>query len=81
MKMIKSLVAAAVLSIAAVGVASAAITVDQLTSSADVRVVVKDGVATVTGNVESNFDRVRVGQAAAKIEGVNEVRNLIFFSS
>ncbi len=81
MKMIKSLVAAAILSTAAVGVASAAITVDQITSSADVRVVVKDGVATLTGNVESNFDRVRVGKAAAKIDGVTEVRNLIFFSS
>ena len=81
MKTVKTLVAASILSLAAVGVASAAVGLSQTTSSANINVTVKDGVATLTGNVESNFDRIRAAQAAAKIEGVKEVRNLIFFSS
>ena len=80
MKMIKTLVAATVLSAFAIGSASA-ITIDDVSSSTNVNVTVKNGVATLFGNVDSNFEKQQAAQAAAKIEGVDSVRNLLTFSN
>ena len=46
-------------------------------SSPDVNVVVNNGIATLTGHVESNLDRSMAAKAAANLDGVTEVRNLI----
>jgi len=80
MKLIKTLIAASILSLAAVGSASA-ITVSDVTSSANVRITVENGVATLFGHVDSSFERYQVGQAAKKIDGVDRVRNLLLFSN
>ena len=76
MKMIKTLIAASIL----VAGSASAITVDQVTSSANVNVKVENGVATLWGTVDSHFDRTQAGYAAAQIDGVDEVRNLLFAS-
>lgn len=51
------------------------------TSSVNVNLTVKDGVATLYGNVDSQFESVQAGKEAAKIEGVHKVRNLLFYSN
>ena len=80
MKMIKSLIVATVLATAAIGSASA-LTLDQATSSTNVQVTVNNGVATLFGNVDNNYERYQAAQAAAKIDGVDEVRNLLTYSN
>ena len=40
-----------------------------------------NGVATLSGNVESAFDRELVERQARKIDGVHRIINLITFSS
>ena len=77
MKMIKMLIASSIL----VAGAASAITVDQVSSSANVNVKVENGVATLWGNVDSNFEKIQAGIAAAKIEGVERVQNNIFFTN
>jgi len=80
MKTIKTLIAATLLTSFAMGSANA-LTVQDVTSSANVRVQVENGVATIFGNVESGFDKQLVAQQAKKIEGVERVRNLLTFSN
>ena len=81
MKIIKSLAAATVLSVFAIGSASA-ITLDQVTSSTNLNITIdSNGVATLFGNVDSSFEKYQAAQAAAKIEGVESVRNLLTFSN
>lgn len=80
MKMIKTLVAATLITTFAIGSAQA-LTVRDVTSSANVRIKVENGVATLWGNVESSFDRELVARQAKKIDGVERVNNLITFSN
>ena len=80
MKMIKSLVAATFLATVAFGSAHA-ITIDDATSSANVNITVVNGVATLFGNVDSQFESIQAANAAAKIDGVESVRNLLVFSN
>lgn len=80
MKTLKTLIAAAALATLTIGSASA-LTVDQATSSANINVKVENGVATLFGHVESNFDRIQAADAAKRIEGVDKVRNLLTFSN
>ena len=78
MKMIKTLIAASVLATVAIGSASA-MTIDQGTSSTDVNVKVENGVATLFGHVDNNFEKYQAAQAASMIDGVESVRNLLTF--
>ena len=80
MKFIKILAAAVLLSTFAMGSANAMYLGD-VTSSANVRYCVVNGVATLSGNVESAFDRELVERQARKIDGVHRIINLITFSS
>ncbi len=80
MKTLKTLIAAAALATLTIGSASA-LTLDTIASPAKVRVTVNNGVATLYGNVENNFERLQAAKAAAKIEGVERVRNLLIFSN
>ena len=83
MKMIKSIAATIVIvGTLAAGSASAMIpaSIDRLTSSVNVNVTVKNGVATLFGNVDSQFERLQIARAAAQLEGVDRVRNLLTFS-
>lgn len=49
-------------------------------SSVDVNVAINNGIATLTGHVESALDRFSAGNIAAGMAGVEEVRNLITFA-
>jgi len=80
MKTIKTLIAATLLTSFAMGSANA-LTIQDVTSSTNVRVQVQNGVATIFGNVESGFDKQLVAQQTKKIEGVDRVRNLLKFSN
>lgn len=80
MKMIKTLIATALIATFALGSAHA-LTVRDVTSSANVRIKVENGVATIWGNVESSFDRELVARQAKKIEGVERINNLLTFSN
>jgi len=77
MKTVKILLAASVLM---AGAATAA-PFHQISSSANVNIKIENGVATLWGNVDSSFDRAQAGRAAAKLEGVKKVRNLLSFSN
>ena len=77
MKLAKTLLAATILATA--GAASAA-SIDEVSSSANVRVTVNNGVATLHGNVDNNFERVQAASKALQIDGVNRVLNLITYS-
>ena len=50
------------------------------TSSTNVNYTIEDGVATIYGTVDSNMEKTMVGYNAADLEGVDEVRNLLFVS-
>ena len=76
--MLKVFVTATLISILAMGSASA-LTVRDVTSSVGVRVTVKDGVATLYGHVDSNYEKFQAARAASQIEGVESVRNLLTF--
>ncbi len=80
MKMIKTLAAATVLATVAFG-STNAITLDNVSSSTNLNVTVNNGVATLFGNVDSQFESVQAERAAAKIDGVESVRNLLNFSN
>ena len=74
----KKLIATAVLASAFVAGTAFAAPLDGFAgSSVNVNVAVDNGIATLTGHVESNLDRSMAAQGAAKLEGVEEVRNLI----
>ncbi len=78
MKMLKTVIAATVLSLAVMGSASA-LTLNQVSSSVGIRVTIENGVATLFGHVDSNFERIQAANAAKKLEGVERVRNLLTF--
>ena len=80
MKMIKTLFAATVLSVFAIGSASA-LTLEGISSPEKVNITVQNGVATLFGNVDSNFEKHLAAKAAAELEGVDRVRNLLIFSN
>jgi len=80
MKTIKTLVAATLLTVFAIGSAQA-LTVRDVTSSANVRITISNGVATIFGNVESSFDKELVARQAKQIEGVERINNLLTFSN
>ena len=80
MKMIKTLTAATLLTVFAMGSAQA-LTVKDVTSSTNVRITINNGVATLFGNVESSFDKHLVAQQAKKIEGVTRINNLLTFTN
>ena len=83
MKISKSIVASLVIAGAMFAGTAVAATSDlsDLTSSTNVNVTVKDGVATLFGSVDNGFEKRLVADAAAKIEGVDSVRNLVTFSN
>lgn len=80
MNTLKTLIAAAALATLTIGSASA-ITLDTVTSSVNVNVTVQNGVATLYGSVDSNFERIQAGNAAAKLDGVEQVRNLLTYTN
>ncbi len=83
MKLTKSIIATALIAGSLVAGSASAMTpvnIDGLSSSTNVNVSVKDGVATLFGSVDSQFERIQVANAAKKLEGVNQVRNLLTFS-
>ena len=73
----KSILASIVIATAMFAGSASAITVDQVTSSANVRINVENGVATIFGTVDDHSEKVLLSQAAAKIDGVDSVRNLV----
>ena len=83
MKISKSILASVVIASAMFAGTAAAATpsLDRFTSSTNVNISVKDGVATLFGSVDNGFEKRLVANAAAKIEGVDSVRNLITFSN
>jgi len=50
---------------------------DPYTESFEITVKVKDGVATLTGMVDSYFERAQAEDAASRVRGVREVKNLV----
>jgi len=76
MKMFKVLVAASFLFASS----AYAFQFNNPTSSSNIRVVVNNGVATVSGNVESYFDRILVEREIKKNPTVTSVRNLLLIS-
>lgn len=83
MKLSKSILATVVIAGALVAGSASAMTPKTLTgvsSSTNVNVTVKDGIATLFGTVDSSFERVQAANAAAKLDGVERVRNLLTFS-
>ena len=77
----KTLITTALLATALVaGSAFAAPLADFAGSSVDVNIAINNGIATLTGHVESALDRFSAGNMAAGIDGVEEVRNLITFA-
>lgn len=77
----KKLIVTAILATAVVaGSAYAAPLADFAGSSVDVNIAINNGVATLTGHVESALDRFNAGNMAAALAGVDEVRNLITFA-
>lgn len=79
MKIFKTLIAASFLATVAFGSANA-LSVDDLLSSPMINLVVKDGVANLYGSVDTESDSIAAEHAAAQIEGVESVRNNLFFS-
>ena len=79
MKISKSMIATVVIA-AAMFAGQAAAFAPLGVSSADLNVTVTNGIATLFGHVDSNLDRVLAENAAAALDGVTEVRNLITFS-
>ena len=77
----KKIITTALLATAIVaGSAYAAPLADFAGSSVDVNIAINNGIATLTGHVESALDRFSAGNMAARIDGIEEVRNLITFS-
>lgn len=83
MKISKSILASVVIASAmfAGNAAAAAPSLDSFTSSTNVNISVQDGVATLFGSVDNGFEKRLVEVAAAKMEGVDSVRNLVTFSN
>lgn len=83
MNVSKSIIASIVIAGAMfAGTASAAAPgLNKLTSSTNVNLTVKDGVATLFGSVDSGLERKLIASAAAKLDGVDSVRNLVTLSN
>ncbi len=87
MKLNKSLFSAAVIAGSLLaGQASANISASDfskalrtVTGPAKVSVTVKDGVATLFGHVDSQFERLQAASAVEKIDGIDQVRNLLTY--
>ena len=65
-------------SAAAFGKPSLAIEVQSAVSSGNVNVHLSDGVAILTGRVDSSYDAQAAERAAARYEGVKQVINYIY---
>jgi len=76
----KLLSAAIALPLLFAGAISAA-SIDGSTSSTNVYYTVNDGVATVYGNVESAIEKTTIETNLERLEGVDDVRNLIVVSN
>ena len=50
------------------------------TISTNVQLDVANGIATIYGNVDSPIEKTLVGNEAAKLDGVEEVRNYLIVS-
>ena len=50
------------------------------TNSTNVQLDVENGIATIYGNVDSPMEKTLVGNEAAKLDGVEEVRNYLIVS-
>ena len=79
MNLLKSVVVCTVLSIAVIGCGTPVKLKHEGSSSSGIRVSVKNGVATLYGHADSNFERIQAGNAARKLDGVTRVRNLLTF--
>jgi len=73
MKILKTLAATTIL---VTGSASAAI-LDGVSTASDIHVHVENGVATLSGRADNNFDSIQAELAAERIDGVEAVRNLL----
>jgi len=73
MKALKTLAATTIL---VTGSASAA-TLDGVDTASDIQVQVENGVATLSGRADNNFDSIQAELAAERIDGVEAVRNLL----
>ncbi len=65
-------------SAAAFGKPSLALEVQSAVSSGNVNVYLSDGIAMLTGRVESSYDALAAERAAARYEGVEQVINNIY---
>lgn len=81
MKMIKTVISSVFVAGVLMSAAASANVLSGVTASTNVRVNVEDGVATLYGTVDSQFERTQAGVAAKNLEGVDEVRNLIVFTN
>ena len=79
--MSKTIAASLVIAGAMLAGNASALTLDEVSNSTNLNVVVKDGVATLFGHVETQFESIRAEAAAGDIEGVDEVRNTLTFSN
>jgi len=80
MKLIKSTAIALVLGTFAMGSAHA-LTVDAPgVSSPTLNLIIDNGVATLSGSVESSLERVLAENHVARLEGVEQVINLISYN-
>ena len=81
MKMMKTVISSVFVAGVLMSAAASANVLSGVTASTNVRVNVEDGVATLYGTVDSQFERTQAGVAAKNLEGVDEVRNLIVFTN
>lgn len=77
MKTLTKMTTAAALAFALTGVANAANFSSVPGVSGGVNLILNNGVATLTGDVDSGIERHLAAQYAAKIDGVDRVINLL----
>ena len=80
MKMVKTTLVSILAAGALLAATANATTLSGVSSSTNLRVSVSDGVATLYGTVDSQFEKTRAGAEAKKLEGVEEVRNYLLFT-
>ncbi len=81
MKLVKNIIASVIVVGAFMGGVASANTLDTYHSSTNVNISVNNGVATLFGSVDSQFERHQAAVEAGKLDGVEEVRNLLTFSN
>ncbi len=81
MKNVKTMIASVIVAAALVSGPASAARLKTSSSSVDLNVFIKDGVATIYGHVESSFEKNEAGRVAMKLEGVTKVRNLLTYSN